>query len=692
MGGALPNRAWALAVFSGILLCSTLCLSPARAGSLERVSVGCGSAEPNGVSESPVVSADGRFVAFASAASNLVPDDMNGCADVFVYDRVAHTMERVSVASDGTEGDGASDSPSISGDGQLVVFASQANNLIPGGTGGKYDIYLRDRSASTTGLVTGTVSGGTSWAPRISADGRFVAFMTSDGALLPGVPEAKMLREVSVKDLMTGTYECPSFPFGSSDFGLFTQTGPPALSADGRYALFTSTRRGLVPLEEDRLFGRHGIYVRDRLTGVAMLGMPRGAGELPPLSKCEDLYLRPAISADGRFVAFFSSDDGLVPEDSNWVPDVFLYDLVDKTTERVSIGFDGSDPLNCSREPSVSADGRYVAFVSCATNLVADCPPVAASQVFVRDRSAGTTELATLGADGAAGEACSSQPSISADGRVVAFLSSAGNLVSGGDANGLPDVYVYCVAPPGNTEPGTNVPVSPGEGIAMTFGEVTGAGDTTVAVSDTHAGGPPSGFRFLGTYYDISTTAGYSGTITISFPYDPATMTDKKEGRLTVFHYDPVAAQWENVTVSVDTVNHLVIASVTSLSWFGIAYPAYDFKGFLPPIADGAGKPFKRGSTIPVKFRIADAAGNPVTDATARLTVYYVGDGAPPGEPEVVSTAAGDFGDLFRYSATDDLYIFNLSTKHPSFLDYYTYSISVTLDGDPGQSVEFSLK
>lgn len=114
--------------------------------------------------------------------------------------------------------------------------------------------------------------------------------------------------------------------------------------------------------------------------------------------------------------------------------------------------------------------------------------------------------------------------------------------------------------------------------------------------------------------------------------------------------------------------------------------------GFVPPLGPDNKRLFKRGSTIPVKFRISDPEGSPVTDAYATLAVYYKDAGAADGLPEVVSTAAGDWGDQFRYDPKDDLYIFNLSTKHPSFYDYYTYKIVVTLDDGQEHEVGFSLK
>jgi len=118
----------------------------------------------------------------------------------------------------------------------------------------------------------------------------------------------------------------------------------------------------------------------------------------------------------------------------------------------------------------------------------------------------------------------------------------------------------------------------------------------------------------------------------------------------------------------------------------------YQWLGFIPPLADDSRRVFKRGSTVPVKFRIADCAGNPVSDAVATLTAYYHGEGAPSGEAEVVSTAAGDWGDQFRYDAEDDLYIFNLSTKRCEWLDWMAYLIVVTLDDGQEFTQTFSLK
>jgi len=240
----------------------------------------------------------------------------------------------------------------------------------------------------------------------------------------------------------------------------------------------------------------------------------------------------------------------------------------------------------------------------------------------------------------------------------------------------------------GNTQPGSNVTVEPAEGVSLTFAEITGAGETTVTTSSSPPHGPPTGFRFLDTYFDISTTAGYVAPITIQIEYDPAAIPGNRANHLRIFHSD--GSGWSDVTVEVDTENHIITAVVSGLSWFGIGWPEYTF-AFLPPV-EGRDKPFKRGSTIPLKFSLSELDGSAVPEAVATLTVYYLESGAPTGEAEVVSTAAGDLGNQFRYDAGDDLYIFNLSTKDPSYVGYFTYLAQVALDDGSTHSVEFALK
>jgi Tol biopolymer transport system component len=149
-------------------------------GDTTRISVGPGGAEGNGGSFSPSVSADGRYIAYWSNASDLVPDDTNKTGDIFVFDRNEGTTTRVSVASDGTQGDGMSSDPSISPDGRWVTFWSGADNLVPDDTNGKRDIFLCDREGASVTRVSvaddGRQGDGDSFSPNVNGGGSLVAF------------------------------------------------------------------------------------------------------------------------------------------------------------------------------------------------------------------------------------------------------------------------------------------------------------------------------------------------------------------------------------------------------------------------------------------------------------------------------------------------------------------------------------
>jgi Tol biopolymer transport system component len=285
------------------------------------VSLGPDGVQSNGDSDRQVVSADGRFVAFLSTASNLVPGDTNGEPDVFVHDRRTGSTRRVSVGTGGAQGNSVSDNPAISADGRFVAFASYASNLVRGDGNDDQDVFVRDRQAGTTARVS----------------------------LGPG--------------------------------------------------------------------GAQGDFYSDN----------------------------PALSANGRFVAFESGASNLVPGDSNGVLDVFVRDRQTGTTRRVSLGAAGAQGDEFSFGPAISADGRFVAFASVATNLVPG-DTNGEADVFVRDRKAGTTRRVSFGLGSAQGNGESYAPALSADGRLVAFLSRATNLVPG-DTNGVQDVFVRSLAP-----------------------------------------------------------------------------------------------------------------------------------------------------------------------------------------------------------------------------------------------------
>jgi Tol biopolymer transport system component len=420
-------------VIAGALLATALG-APVAGQVTERVSVDSLGAQGNWDSGFPSISADGRYVAFASGATNLVSGDTNWSADVFVRDRQSGTTERVSVDSLGAQGNGTSVAPSISADGRYVAFSSLAS-LVSGDTNFDDDVFVHDRQGGTTERVSvdsfGTQGNSDSYAPSISADGRYVAFWSRATNLVGG--DTNGAYDVFIRDRQSGTTERVSIDsLGAQGNG---DSRYPSISADGRYVAFHSVATNLVGGDTN---GWLDVFVRDRQSGttervsVDSFGA-QGNGE----------SLAPSISADGRYVAFTSAASNLVSGDTNGAPDVFVRDRQSATTERVnidSLGAQGNDSSSESRAPSISADGRYVAFHGDATNLVSG-DTNGRADVFVRDRQSGTTERVSIDSLGAQGNVGSYDPSISADGRYVAFHSVATNLVSG-DTNGFVDVFV----------------------------------------------------------------------------------------------------------------------------------------------------------------------------------------------------------------------------------------------------------
>jgi Tol biopolymer transport system component len=410
--------------------------APARAqGTTGRASVGPRGAQADGLSDRPALSADGRAVAFVSLAANLVPRDTNGWADVFVRDRRRGRTELASVSSGGVRGDWPSGNPSLSADGRFVAFGSFATTLVSGDTNGTSDVFVRDREAGTTERVSvssrGAQGGGYSDWPSLSADGRFVAFASDARNLVPGDTNGR--QDVFVRDRLKGTTQRvslgPRGAQGDRDSGGF---GGVAVSADGRFVAFYSDATNLVPGDTN---GTWDVFVRDRARGTTeRVNVGRG-GAQDDGSGAWDV----AISADGRSVAFASDGTNLVPGDTNGWADVFVHDRARRTTERVSVSSGGAQGGWDSSGPSLSADGRLVAFWG-----PSDLAPGGAAglaDVFVRDRRTGRTERASVSSGGARGDGGSYEPSLSADGRLVAFSSDATNLVPG-DTNGRRDIFV----------------------------------------------------------------------------------------------------------------------------------------------------------------------------------------------------------------------------------------------------------
>jgi Tol biopolymer transport system component len=463
------------------------------AGTTTLVSASTNGGLGNDASRSAVMTPDGRYVAFVSAANNLVPDDTNGISDVFLRDLQASTTTLVSVGA--KTANRSSESPEITPDGRYVAFYSSATGLMPGTT--NYgDIYVRDVVADTTvwasvgaraalQLVQNKFNA-VSFSHSISEDGQFVAYevgqtpttysgiilryniasgltdlvhsnaavaaiavedarnpaMTPDGRFIAFVANVGVgvvtNTCVQVWDAQTGTNVLASVGLEGT-VSTNSICDWPTITPDGRYVAFTSTATNLVG---NSLVGEYHLYLRDlQASTTALVDVDaNGVGlEVTPMS-----FTR--LSADGRFGAFEAPDGGRVAGDDNHSTDIFMRDLALNVTELIS----ARQPTLPSVTPhgssllypmSVSGNGRCLAFASEADNLVAD-DTNGFRDVFLRDLNTGTNILVSVDSNGIApANGFSYGPSLSSDGRYVAFTSSADNLLPD-DTNNVQDVFV----------------------------------------------------------------------------------------------------------------------------------------------------------------------------------------------------------------------------------------------------------
>lgn len=357
-------------------------------GAVELVSAGLGGAAADATSGQPVLDDDGSHVAFASRATNLVAGDANRFSDVFVLVAGAGLV-RASVASDGAEANGASAEPDLSSDGRLVVFTSRADNLVRGDTNGSHDVFVRDMVTGATTLVSRALR-------EVSADGRSSA---------------------------------------------------PAISADGRFVTFSSDASNLVAGDRNR---RQDVFRRDLLTHhTKLISVRRGGGGGQNKAMPGGRAQASDVSRDGRFVVFESDATNLVARDRNRRTDVFVRDLRRGSTRRVSVSTTNEEGSGASFLPTITPDGRFVAFASRADDLVAE--DARGLDVFVRDVGRETTVIANVSSRGRLrgrerAAPPPTRPSLSADGATAAFASSASNYVRG-DTNRVADVFLRRLTP-----------------------------------------------------------------------------------------------------------------------------------------------------------------------------------------------------------------------------------------------------
>lgn len=394
----------------------------AGAGPVELISVGIGGVPANGDSYSGAApSANGRFVVFNSLASNLVGNDTNGEQDVFVRDRKKHITRLVSLGQGGVQGNDVSGGGVISPNGRFVAFQSDASNLVQGDTNGVGDVFVRDLRTGTTKRISvatgGKQANGKSSLPSFSANGRYVAFPSDATNLVPGDTNGET--DIFLHDRRTNA------TFRVSLGAAFGQANGPStravLSRDARFVAFQSTASNLVAGDTNDSFD---VFVRDRRNDTTTRVSVSQSG-----AQGNSASLRPSMSPNGRYVAFDSFASNLVPRDTNRTSDIFVRDLQSNKTNRVSLGAGFAQSPKGSFAPSISADGKRVAYDSID------------DKIYLRDRRAIATEQLDVPLPGVPGGDFSGGAEISANGKIVVFHSLAANLVRG-DTNGLQDVFV----------------------------------------------------------------------------------------------------------------------------------------------------------------------------------------------------------------------------------------------------------
>jgi len=381
------------------------------------------------------LSADGRYAAFESDSASIVAGqaDANGQADVFLYDAVTRTTVLVShtPAAAAATPLGASFSPSISADGHYVAFLSSARNLVPGANpAGQTCVFLYDR---VSGHVTFVARGGDRFqsenlylllGPRLSADGRWLAFTSSATDLAPGQQDPDLGSgpnyDVFLWDRVTGALTLVSHAASGLQVAGNGDSDGPALSADGRFVAYRSQAGDLVPGQTDR---GSNAFLFDRMTGATVLVSRAPESAVAPGGS----ETAPALSADGRFLLFSSPTGGLDPSGTSSFFDsvIYLYDKTAMTYQQ--IGISDVHP----QRVALSADGRFAAFLS-RSGLVPGINSGDFNQIYLYDRVARSLSLATHQSQaifGSHGEA--DEPALSADGRYLAFISEGEDLVAG---------------------------------------------------------------------------------------------------------------------------------------------------------------------------------------------------------------------------------------------------------------------
>lgn len=410
---------------------------------LRRVSVASDGTQGNDESGRSAISPDGRFVTFTSRANNLVPGDNNSVDDVFVHDRETGQTSRVSVASDGTEANGRSAANAISANGDFVAFESDADNLVANDSNGVTDLFVHELATGETTRVSvasdGTQGNDESGDSAISADGRFVIFASPASNLISG--DTNGFQDIFLHDRLTNETTRVSESVGGAQ--VTEPSHSATISGDGRYMAFITAGPELVPGDTNN---ETDIFLKDRITGQIerVSDAPDGSQHNGSPGGPSFTVESGSVSNDGRLISFNSTATNLVPDDNNGWSDVFVHDRLTDQKTRISEDASGVGGNHFVNESKISGNGRFVVYSSEATNIVPGGVTNSLMQVFVHDRNNGETIRVSNTPDGNTPFANHRAIGISDNGLAVVFESSANDILLGNPQQG--DIYLVLLS------------------------------------------------------------------------------------------------------------------------------------------------------------------------------------------------------------------------------------------------------
>ena len=610
-------RNWGVAVLIGALggfsLAGTTARLAGAAGFTVRVSNSVGGGEGNGISLGSTLSDDGRYVAFMSAASDLVAGDTNLFADVFVYDRNTLTTTLVSVDTAGGPANGASDSAMIAGGGRYVVFASDATDLVAGDTNGASDVFRRDLLTNTTIRVSLSSAGaqivdGDSFEPSVADDGSRIEFGSDSPSIVAS--DLNDSDDVFVRNVTTSTTTRVSVATNGdeTDFGAYDGV----ISGDASTVVFT-TDTGLVATDvndEDDVY-RHTVAT-GATNRVSSANTSAGGGGYSP-----------AVNDAGTFIAFVSDYELSGPgADTNFLPDIHVRNVGAGTTQRVSIPTTTGFGNDLSLSPTISDDGRYVTYFTLATNL-GGVDTNGTFDVWMRDRTLNTNTRISQDSGGGDPDGAAELPFVSGNGAFVAFQSLATDLGPTGETSSV-DIFVRSLAND-TTNPSVTV-TTPVEAATYARGAIINAnyscadnvgGSGVISCAGPVANGSPIDTATLGAKtFAVTATDGQGNTASVTRNY---TVVDATDPTITITAPADGASFLQFATVfadysCADEPGGAGLASCTGTVADGatINTATLGAHSFTVNAADGAGNT----ASTTVNYTVLDAAGPDIAITT----------------------------------------------------------------------------